>query len=287
MKTLSSKIDFAVIFRVKKANPNGDPLNGNRPRTDYEGYGEVTDVCLKRKIRDRLCEKGYPIFVQSDDRKIDTAKSLKERAETALGKNLNSPETIKKACEEWLDVRAFGQLFAFKTDGGKKAKKGDSDEEKITDSGVSIPIRGPVSIHSAFSVEPVNITSTQITKSVSGEEGKDGKRSSDTMGMKHRVDQAVYVFYGSMNPQLSERTCFSDEDAEVIKEVLPRLFENDTSSARPDGSMAILKVFWWKHNSKAGKYSSAKVHSTLTVNPDGTYDLNNLDGLLPEEIEGF
>ena len=69
--TLQHKIDFAVILRVKNANPNGDPLNGNRPRTDYENKGEITDVCIKRKIRDRLLEKGHLIFVQSDDRKVD------------------------------------------------------------------------------------------------------------------------------------------------------------------------------------------------------------------------
>ena len=151
---------------------------------------------------------------------------------------------------------------------------------------VSIPIRGPVSIHSAFSVEPVEVTTTQITKSVSND-GDGGKRGSDTMGMKHRVDRGIYVFYGSMNPQLAERTGFSDDDAEAIKSVLPRLFENDASSARPEGSMDILKVFWWEHSSKAGQYSSAKVHRSLTVRPDGSYVLDGIGGLQCEEIDGF
>ena len=79
--TLSTKIDFAIIFSVKKANPNGDPLNGNRPRTDYDGYGEVSDVCLKRKIRNRLQDMGEAIFVQSDDNRKDEYRSLKERFE--------------------------------------------------------------------------------------------------------------------------------------------------------------------------------------------------------------
>lgn len=137
-------------------------------------------------------------------------------------------------------------------------------------------------------MEPVDVSSTQITKSVSGE-GDGSKRGSDTMGMKHRVDSGVYVFYGSMNPQLAERTGFSDADAEIIKQLLPKLFENDESSARPAGSMEILKVIWWRHNCKSGQYSSAKVHRTLreSIQSDGSFKLEELDGLKPEIIEGF
>lgn len=286
MSSLKSKIDFAVVLSVKHANPNGDPLNGNRPRTDYNGYGEISDVCLKRKLRDRLMEAEKAVFVQSDDRRNDDARSLRERAEKGLGKDFGAPQMAKRACEIWFDVRAFGQLFALPAKKGKA--KDASGEGSAGDSGVSIPIRGPVTVQSAFSLGPVDVTSTQITKSVSGE-GDGSKRGSDTMGMKHRVDAAVYVFYGSMNPQLAERTGFSDVDAEVIRAMLPKLFENDASSARPDGSMAVLKVLWWKHNSKAGQYSSAKVHASLRMNQDGNggYTLNNLDGLIPEEIDGF
>ncbi len=277
--SLSNKVDFAVILRVKNANPNGDPLNDNRPRTDYNGLGEITDVCLKRKIRDRLTESGKLIFVQSDDRKTDDATSLSDRASKALKDAFGGPEMARLACEIWFDVRAFGQLFALKAK--KKAK-----DETGSDTGVSVPIRGPVTVQSAFSIEPVDVTSTQITKSVSSE-GDGTKRGSDTMGMKHRVDSAVYVFFGSMNPQLAERTGFSDEDAEAIKAVLPKLFENDASSARPEGSMAVLKVLWWRHNCRAGQYSSAKVHGTLAVQSNGEYELRDLDGLKPEEIDGF
>ena len=114
MSSLSNKIDFAVDSPGNHANPNGDPLNGNRPRTDYNGLGEITDVCLKRKLRDRLQECGAAIFVQSDDRKNDDATSLQDRAVKGLGKDFGGPETAKKASEKWLDVRAFGQLFAMK-----------------------------------------------------------------------------------------------------------------------------------------------------------------------------
>jgi CRISPR-associated protein Csd2 len=279
--SLNNKIDFAVIFSVKNANPNGDPLNGNRPRTDYEGHGEVTDVCLKRKVRDRLQSDGHAIFVQSDEKKTDGMTSLQNRAysdEFGLGKDAfdskkTPPQsTLKLACEKWFDVRAFGQIFAYKGD-----KSGD---------GVSLPIRGPVTIQSAFSIDPVSITSTQITKSVSGE-GDGSKKSSDTMGMKHRIDSAVYVTFGAITPQLAEKTGFSDRDAKLIKAVLPKMFEGDASSARPEGSMTVEKVIWWEHNSKAGQYSSAKVHRTLTVNADGSYELTKLPGLDAEEIDGF
>lgn len=284
MTALQNKIDFAIILRVKHANPNGDPLNGNRPRTDYGGFGEITDVCIKRKIRDRLLESGKPIFVQSDDRKIDAHKSLAERARATLGEKLGGADTAKIACETWFDVRAFGQLFAIKA--AKKAKKKDeAAAEADGDTGISIGIRGPVTIQSAFSVEPVSLTSTQITKSVSGE-GDGSKRGSDTMGMKHRVDSGIYVCYGSMNPQLAERTGFSDADAETIKAILPKLLENDASSARPEGSMAVEKVFWWKHNSKAGQCSSSKVHGSLTVKADGSYAIADTC-FAPEVIEGF
>lgn len=275
--SLQNKIDFAIIFSVKNANPNGDPLNGNRPRTDYDGFGEITDVCLKRKIRDRLQDAGHPIFVQSDEKKTDGYPSLRARAEGILGKDvLNAKKTKpedagKLACKTWIDVRAFGQLFAFKSE--------DKD-------GVSIPIRGPVSIQSAFSIEPVSITSTQITKSVSGD-GDGSKKASDTMGMKHRVDHAVYVAFGAMSPQLAERTGFSDADAIELKSLLPKLFEGDASSARPEGSMTVEKVIWWQHNCKAGQYSSAKVHRTLVVNSDGSYQLDKLADLQVEEIAGF
>jgi len=293
--TLQNKVDFAIIFRVTNANPNGNPLDGNRPRIDYDGIGEITDVCLKRKLRDRLAEHGNAIFVQSEDRKTDQFNSLAERAKSVLNGSFKSPEATRvKACETWFDVRSFGQLFAI---AGEKAKprsgngaKTDSAKDSVDEGsadGVSIGIRGPVTIQSAFSVEPVAITSTQITKSVSGSTTANGKRSSDTMGMKHRVDSAVYVAYGSMNPCLAERTGFTDEDAATIKALLPKLLENDASSGRPEGSMEVVKVVWWSHPSKSGICGSAKVHRSLKVNSDGSYNLSEIEGLTPEEIDGF
>jgi len=280
MAAFKNKIDFSLVFSVKNANPNGDPLNGNIPRTTLDGYGELSDVCLKRKIRNRLQDAGENIFVQSDDYRKDDYRSLRSRAEAVLGKAMkNETELHELANKTWIDVRSFGQVFAFK---GGDAK------------GVSVGIRGPVTIQPAFSIDPINVTSLQITKSVSGE-GDGTKRGSDTMGMKHSVDFGMYATYGSINPQLAELTGFDDTDADKIKHSLLHIFDNDASSARPEGSMEVIKLFWWKHNSKSGQYSAAKVHRTLKIiKKDGvsqaksaddyTITTDNLPDLAPEVL---
>lgn len=288
MTILDHKIDFAVVLSVRNANPNGDPLNGNRPRQSYDGRGEISDVCIKRKIRNRWQDMGEVILIQSDERRDDGYRSIKDRAdanpdiqEFAKGKKQNNELYAQGACKSWIDVRSFGQVFAFK------------------DSEVSIGIRGPVSIHTAVSIDPIDISSMQITKSVNAVTQKDpDKKSSDTMGMKHRVDFGVYVFYGSINTQLAEKTGFTIEDAEKLKEALRTLFANDTSSARPDGSMEVHQLYWWQHKSKLGQYSSAKVHRSLDykLNPDVvqatkfgdyTFTLQQLDGLECQQYEGL
>ncbi len=284
MSTLQNKIDFAALVTVRMANGNGDPLNGNRPRTDYNGFGEISDVCIKRKIRNRMQDLGNRVFVQSNDRCDDGFGSLSERASATM-KNIEDRETYQKtACSTWLDVRTFGQVFAFK----------DTKDTK----GISVGVRGPVSIHQAVSISPVEIESLQITKSVNGkkEETKDD-RASDTMGSKHFVRFGLYEIKGSINVQLAEKTGFSEEDAETVKECLRTLFVNDASAARPDGSMEVVKLYWWKHNCKDGQYSSAKVHRSLKVKqkdenalPTGLDDyeitVETLDGLDVEVIEG-
>lgn len=283
MSEFTNKIDFEVLVMVKNANPNGDPLNGNRPRETYDGFGEISDVCIKRKIRNRLQDMGEKIFVQSDERSDDGCKSLADRADnnTIMKKALkdkNKEAYAKAACETWIDVRSFGQVFAFKSDS------------------VSVGVRGPVSIHSAFSVLPISINSIQITKSVNSETEKKKKKSSDTMGMKHKVYSALYVIKGSINHQLAEKTGFSHEDAEKIKEALRTLFVNDSSSARPDGSMEVCKIYWWRHNCPMGQYSSAKVHRLITITAkvddpkefeDYDIQMDSLPNLELEEIEGI
>lgn len=286
MRILQNKIDFEAIITVKDANCNGDPLNGNMPRTTYEGHGEISDVCIKRKIRNRLMDMGENIFVQSDDKNLDGYKSLKDRAEAnevfgeelKKGKKADSEKGYEAACKEWMDVRTFGQVFAFKN------------------TSLSLGVRGPVSVHPAFSVDPIDVTSIQITKSVNSE-ATGGEKASDTMGMKHRVDFGVYMLKGSINVQLAEKTGFTEEDAEKVKEAIRTLFVNDSSAARPDGSMGIHKLYWWQHNNKIGQYSAKQVHDSLTVTrkkdvtvasgiEDYDITLENLDGLDAEVYEG-
>lgn len=255
MSNLTGKIDFVALVSAANANPNGDPLNGNRPRENYEGYGEISDVCIKRKIRNRLQDMGERIFVQSDDRADDGFTSLRDRAdgcvelkaEIAKGKKASKDVFASIACRTWTDVRMFGQVFAFKG------------------VDVSVGVRGPVSLHPAMSVSPVELVSTQITKSVNSE-SKEG-RASDTMGMKHRVSYGLYVVKGSVNVQLAEKTGFSQEDAEKLKEALCTLFENDASSARPDGSCEIERLYWWQHAEKTPAVSTAKVHRSVKITP--------------------
>ena len=297
MSILKNKIDFVALVSVTRANGNGDPLNGNRPRTDLNGFGEISDVCIKRKIRNRMQDLGNTIFVQSEDRCNDGFGSLSERAAAAMKGIKDRDEYAKLACETWMDVRAFGQVFAFNdSKGKKKSKRGEEPEEKGS---VSIGVRGPVSIHSAVSINPVEIESMQITKSVSGQKDDDHKvRASDTMGTKHFVHFGLYKIKGSINVQLAEKTGFTDKDAETVKECLRTLFVNDASSARPDGSMEVIKLFWWKHNCKDGQYSSAKVHRSVKVAlkdmdslpesaDDYTISLEPLAGLEPEIIDGI
>ena len=281
MSILQNKIDFVALISVTRANGNGDPLNGNRPRTDLNGFGEISDVCVKRKIRNRMQDMGNPIFVQSEDRCTDGFGSLSERASASLKGIKDMEEYARRACETWLDVRAFGQVFAFKDT-----------------KGFSCGVRGPVSIHQASSISPVEVESIQITKSVNGEMKEKGEnRASDTMGMKHFVRFGLYEIKGSINVQLAEKTGFTEADAETVKECLRTLFVNDASSARPDGSMEVVKLFWWRHNCKDGQYSSAKVHRSVKVAlknedtmpscaDDYVISLEELPGLEPEVMDG-
>ena len=242
---LEHKIDFMVTVEVREANANGDPLSGNMPRTNAANQGLISDVAIKRKIRNRMQDLGHTIFVQANDRLEDGLNSLEKRFKTQFTGKESDEEINEKANQLWMDVRSFGQVFTYLKDR-------------------SFAIRGPVSVSMAKSLDPIIISSLQITRSTNGVEPKKaGGRSSDTMGTKHFVDYGVYVIKGSINPNFAEKTGFSDADAEIIKEVLVSLFENDASSARPEGSMRVREVFWFTHSNKLGNVSSARVFDLI------------------------
>ena len=280
MAVLTKKIDFIGFITVERSNPNGDPLNGNQPRTDYGSYGEISDVCLKRKLRNRLQDIGEKILVQSNERADDGCDSIRSRVEAnpAMDKPLKMKDKeqgrtrifAEEACKAWIDVRAFGQVFAL-----KEAKKQGVDA-------VSVGVRGPVTLHTAVSLDPVTITGIQITKSVNNEPGD--KKGSDTMGMKYRVDFGVYKFQGSINVQLAEKTGFSEGDAEKIKEALCTIFENDASSARPEGSMEMSRFYWIEHANKNGCAPSAKIHRSVSAQKkDGVETPSHLDDYIIDD----
>lgn len=253
MNKFDKKVDFVVFFTVNNANPNGDPLMGNMPRTDYDGYGEVSDVCIKRKIRNRMQDLGHDIFVQSQDRITDDFRSLEARFKAHFDSKEDDTLVAKKSCKNWMDVRAFGQVMTFQ----KRA----------------LGIRGPVSISIAKSLSPVDVITLQITRSTNGMEAEVGKaRSSDTMGSKHYVEFGVYKLVGSINCYFAEQTGFTKDDANVIKEALRTLFVNDMSSARPEGSMEIKSVYWYTHPNKLGIASSAKIHNLIEIEMRSSID---------------
>ncbi|WP_461212780.1 type I-C CRISPR-associated protein Cas7/Csd2 [Lacticaseibacillus sp. GG6-2] len=307
---LTHKIDFTVVIGVKNANPNGDPLDSNRPRVNADGLGEISDVAIKRKIRNRWQDMSLPVLVESQDR-IEPGEptNLRERVKSSeLVQKVLEGVTQKKPVDRralmtaanasWIDVRAFGQVLPF--------KKGSDDGLD----GVSIPLRGPVSIQAAYSTDPIVVREEQITKSINLEPGD--AKGSDTMGTKAVVPFGVYVFNGSVNVELAQKSGFTDDDAAALKEALRTLFVNDSSAARPEGSMAVLKLVWWEHDSEIGKLAPYLVHAATKVkNPmavekgelfagnqgryqdadftkvEVTVDDPQIDGLHVEVIDGF
>lgn len=268
MTKLEHRIDFKLLFSVTNANPNGDPLSGNRPRVTVDGLGEVSDVALKRKIRNRLQDLGAPILIQSLDRIDDGINNIREKVSlnpeiAALPNDYTKSQFSEIATRTWYDVRAFGQVFAF-----SKKELNKNDQFKS----LSVGVRGPVTIQPAFTINPITIDDMQITKSINGEPGE--KKGSDTMGLKHSVLFGLYMTNGSINVTGAEKTGFSQEDAELLKRALTTLFLNDESSARPAGSMDVVRLDWWEHEytpdeneQLPGILSVAKTHSFIEVEP--------------------
>lgn len=272
--SLKHKYDFCVFITVDHANPNGNPDN-NMPRTDMDDYGMITDVCIKHKIRNVYQIMGQENLVQTAEKAGDNCSSIEERAKLGIPAGLTNPREIADAaCAKWTDVRAFGGIMTW------LAKD-------------TIGIRGPVTLRTAKSLDPVVIQDFGITKCIQGQENGNGK---DTMGgSKDVVEYAVYMITGAISPLSAAKTGFTDDDAEVLKMALMHLFEGDASAARPEGSMEVRRIYWWKHEKAFPAVSSARIIRNMQCKlKDGVdqphrfedYEIiwNPIDGCVAPEI---
>lgn len=257
-----NRYDFMALVTVDGANPNGDPLGGNIPRTDSMGFGEMSDVCIKHKLRVALAMASNgevdadgncdDILLNCADYGDKETVTIAERLKDIPTKNRSVSEIATDLCKRFRDVRLFGFLWAAK--GGEGGK------------GVSVGITGPASIQYAKSVAPIAPVSTQIVKSMS----MDGSRS-DTIGTKHRVDRSAYVIKGSVSPYLGEKSCLNQADVDALKETLTNMFTYDASAARPAGSMEVVEIYWFNAGSKSGRLSTASTLRTVDVKPSDEY----------------
>lgn len=267
---IPTRIDFAVIITAENCNPNADPNSGT-PRQNYEGYGLISDVAIKRKIRNRLMDLGQPIFVVPAGQALleDNLLSYQARvnAEPELERLIAAKDEAgyyRYVCSRWYDVRAFGQIFAFKSYNG-----------------VTIGVRGPVSISIAKSLDVVLTQQFDISRSCNYLEPKRADKSpfardSTVLGSRYLVEHGVYVAYGGIYPQLAERTGFDIADLETLKEALRTLLVNDASTMRPLGSMES-QTLWITHNSRNGDMSPAEVRRALNIRPSDKYPYYTYD----------
>ena len=258
---IKSRVDFVLVFSVDNANPNGDPGYDNRPRMDaYTGHGFITDVCLKRKIRNRVemikeLADGYDIWVRSGTYLRDTVDKYGGDKD--------------KLCKQFFDIRAFGGVLTSDSESEGEEGQAEATEKKTKvekskkgKSKVS-QIRGPVSIQYAKSVAPIVVEDDEITRVCPTKFDPKKPDKQTEMGRKKRVPFAVYVAKGSVSARLAEGekgTGFSDPDLQLLKDAMKTLFLNDESTARPIGSMIMQKGVFFTHKDKDGDEA---VHKTL------------------------
>ena len=266
---LKNRYDFMLVFDVKDGNPNGDPDAGNLPRVDSEtGEGLVTDVCLKRKVRNYVqltngAEAGYDIFVKEKailnkeieqayaDLSIDLAKPPmnaadgKKRNKEGQGQGGEVQKARAKMCESYFDIRTFGAVMSTGANAGQ--------------------VRGPVQLTFARSVDPVVTLEHSITRMAVATETEAEKQSGDnrTMGRKNTVPYGLYVAYGFVSPALAAQTGFSEEDLETLWTALVNMFDQDHSAAR--GMMATQKLIVFKHDSALGNAPSHKLFDLVKI----------------------
>ena len=278
---IKSRVDFVLVFSVDNANPNGDPGYDNRPRMDaYTGHGFVTDVCLKRKIRNRVemikqLADDYDIWVRSGTYlretlgdALDIIRKEKEYVELKTDKEKAHYEK-RRLCKQFFDIRAFGGVLTSDSESEGEESQAETTEKKTksaktakSKSKVS-QIRGPVSIQYAKSVTPIVVEDDEITRVCPTKFDPKKPDKQTEMGRKKRVPFAVYVAKGSVSARLAEGekgTGFSDEDLQLLKDATKTLFLNDESTARPIGSMIVQKGVIFTHKDKDGDEA---VHKTL------------------------
>lgn len=256
MAHLEKRIDFIYIFDVQDGNPNGDPDAANLPRVDTEtGQGLVTDVCIKRKIRNyvdaaRSGQPGYEIFIQEaavlDNRVEDIYKTDRVRE----ADKANQKDAAKQAlCDKYFDIRAFGAVIA------TKEKQGQ--------------VRGPVQLTFGRSVDSIVSLNHAITRmAVTKESDKDKER---TMGRKATVPYGLYVVHGFINANLANQTGFNQDDLRLFWEALENMFDNDRSAAR--GMMAAQKLILFEHSSKLGNAPADKLFNLVKINKKEGIDI--------------
>lgn len=253
MTAIANRYEFALLFDVQNGNPNGDPDAGNMPRFDPEtGHGLVTDVCLKRKIRNHVAltkdgAEGYNIYVQEKAVLNQTnemaykAFELKPEAKK-LPKNVEDAQKVTGwMCANFFDIRSFGAVMTTEVNCGQ--------------------VRGPVQLAFAKSVEPIVSQEVSITR-MAVTNAKDLEKER-TMGRKHIVPYGLYVAQGFVSAPLAERTGFSDEDLELLWNSLINMFEHDRSAAR--GMMSSQKLFVFKHRDKLGSAPAHKLFDLIDI----------------------
>lgn len=246
-----NKIDFILLFDALDANPNGDPDAGNMPRVDAEtNHGLVTDVCIKRKIRNyvqltRQGMQGFDIYVKEKAVLNDMHESAYKELATKKS-NPTEDDAQKWMSEHYFDIRSFGAVMST----GEKTKKCGQ-------------VRGPVQLSFARSLDPVTQLEYAVTRcAVTKAEDASKER---TMGRKFTVPYALYMAKGVVNPFLAEQTGFGDTDLELLIEALTHLFDFDASAARPAGSMTVRKLILFRHSSQLGNAPAHKLYESLKI----------------------
>lgn len=269
MNEIKNRYDFALVFDVQDGNPNGDPDAGNLPRIDAEtGHGLVTDVCLKRKVRNfvmlaKAGEPSYDIFVKEKgilNRSIEGA--FKEMgidleaapANKADGKTRKSKGTAQggevdkgreKMCRTYFDVRCFGAVMSTGANAGQ--------------------VRGPVQLTFARSIDPIVSFEHSITRMAVATEDEAEKQGGDnrTMGRKSTVPYGLYVAHGFVSVPLARQTGFSQEDLDLLWTSFAQMFEHDRSAAR--GLMALRQLIVFKHESELGNAPAHKLFDLVKL----------------------